>query len=92
MLVRNAMVSWFKQPNDSNVTKRKVPLLQRYMLTCHCRKEEQKQKEEPKQKKDDEPTVVDGIPVNTANNPAGATANKTALEDHKGIVAAMTEV
>ena len=53
---------------------------------------QQKRKEEPKQKKDDEPPVVDGIPVNTANDPADATANKTALEVHEGIVAAMTEV
>jgi len=79
------MVSWFKQPGDSNIPKKKEHLLQRYLHTFHRREEE------PKRKKDDELPVVDNNPVNTVNDPENATANGTALEAHEGIAAALIQ-
>jgi hypothetical protein len=48
----HTMVSWFKQPGDSNIPKRKEHHLQRYLLTCHC------SELELKRKKDYEPIIM----------------------------------
>jgi hypothetical protein len=50
-----------------------VSLKQWYPISSHGHEEE------PRRKKENEQPMVDDIPANTVNDPADATANKTAL-------------